>query len=99
MGLSFFVLLVFVALLAPWIAPHGPADQYRDAVLLPPFGQEGGRLTYLLGTDAVGRDIFSRLIYGARYSLFIGVIVTTIALLAAFFSASSPAISADGSIR
>ncbi|MBB3233430.1 ABC transporter permease subunit [Phyllobacterium endophyticum] len=84
-GLCFFVLLVIIALLAPLIAPHGPADQYRDAVLVPPYGQEGGRLTFLLGTDAVGRDILSRLIYGARYSLFIGVIVTTIALIGGIF--------------
>ncbi|MCO4315766.1 ABC transporter permease subunit [Phyllobacterium sp. 21LDTY02-6] len=80
-GLVFFLLLVLVAILAPWIAPHGPADQYRDAVLLPPVWQERGNASYLLGTDAVGRDILSRLIYGARYSLFIGVIVTSIALV------------------
>ena len=55
--------------------------QYRDAVLVPPFWQEGGSAAFLLGTDAVGRDILSRLIYGTRYSLFIGVIVTTIALV------------------
>ncbi|MGH6859540.1 MAG: ABC transporter permease subunit, partial [Phyllobacterium sp.] len=84
-GLCFFVLLVLIALLAPWIAPHGPADQFRDAVLKPPFGQEGGSANYFLGTDAVGRDILSRLIYGARYSLFIGVIVTTIALVGGIF--------------
>lgn len=80
-GLAVFVLLVIIAVFAPWIAPHSPADQYRDAVLLPPFFQEGGRADYLLGTDAVGRDILSRLIYGARYSLFIGIVVTCIALI------------------
>ncbi|GHC80003.1 ABC transporter permease subunit [Limoniibacter endophyticus] len=79
-GLCVFVVLVAVALLAPVIAPHLPHQQYRDAVLLPPFWQEGGRTTFLLGTDPVGRDILSRLIYGARYSLFIGVFVTVIAL-------------------
>ena len=47
---------------------------------MPPVWQEGGRWAYLLGTDAVGRDMLSRLIYGARFSLFIGVIVTTVAL-------------------
>ena len=84
-GLAVFVLLVVIAIFAPWIAPHGPADQYRDAVLLPPFFQEGGRADYLLGTDAVGRDILSRLIYGARYSLFIGIVVTCIALIGGIF--------------
>jgi dipeptide transport system permease protein len=80
-GLVVFVLLVIVALLAPIIAPHAPNEQYRDAVLVPPFWEEGGRAAYLLGTDAVGRDILSRLLYGARFSLFIGVIVTTLALV------------------
>ena len=80
-GLFFFLFLVVVAVFAPLIAPHSPTMQYRDAILVPPFWQEGGRAAYLLGTDAVGRDILSRLIYGTRYSLFIGVIVTTIALI------------------
>jgi len=80
-GLAVFVILVIVALLAPVIAPHLPNEQYRDAQLVPPVWQEGGRWAYLLGTDAVGRDIFSRLLYGARFSLFIGVVVTTLALV------------------
>ena len=80
-GLYFFVFLVVLAVFAPLIAPHAPNAQYRDAVLVPPFWEEGARASFLLGTDAVGRDILSRLIYGARYSLFIGVIVTVIALV------------------
>ena len=80
-GLYFFLFLVFLAVFAPLIAPHAPNAQYRDAVLVPPFWQEGGSASFLLGTDAVGRDILSRLIYGTRYSLFIGVIVTVIALV------------------
>ncbi|MGN6142707.1 MAG: ABC transporter permease subunit [Mesorhizobium sp.] len=81
-GLWFFVALVVVALLAPLIAPHEPYQQYRDAVLVPPVWQDGGRWEFLLGTDAVGRDILSRLLFGARYSLFIGIVVTAIALVA-----------------
>lgn len=80
-GFWLFVLLVIVALLAPVIAPHLPYAQYRDAVLVPPFWEEGGRAAFPLGTDPVGRDILSRLLYGAQYSLFIGVVVTTIALV------------------
>lgn len=80
-GLCVFIVLVAVALLAPVIAPHSPTQQYRDAVLIPPFWQEGGRTAFLLGTDAVGRDMLSRLIHGARYSLFIGIFVTIIALV------------------
>jgi len=79
-GLFVFLLLVIVAVFAPFIAPHSPFEQYRDAVLLPPAWIDGGRGGYLLGTDPVGRDILSRLIYGAQYSLFIGVFVTTLSL-------------------
>lgn len=79
-GLWVFVALIVIAILAPVLAPHLPNAQYRDAALLPPVWETGGRYAYLLGTDAVGRDMLSRLLYGAQYSLFIGVIVTTIAL-------------------
>ncbi len=80
MGLVVFVALIFIAVFASLIAPHSPFQQYRDAVLLPPAWMEGGNVTFLLGTDPVGRDILSRLIYGAQYSLFIGVFVTTLSL-------------------
>ena len=80
-GLVVFSLLVVVAIFAPLLAPHGAATQYRDALLLPPVWQEGGDSRFLLGTDAVGRDMLSRLIYGAQYSLFIGVVVVSIALV------------------
>jgi dipeptide transport system permease protein len=79
-GLVVFTLLVIVAVFAPVLAPHGAATQYRDALLLPPVWQEGGNSQFVLGTDAVGRDMLSRLIYGAQYSLFIGVVVVSIAL-------------------
>jgi dipeptide transport system permease protein len=80
-GFWFFLFLILLAIFAPLIAPHAPQAQFRDATLVPPFWQEGGSTAFLLGTDPVGRDILSRLIYGTRYSLFIGVIVTTIALV------------------
>lgn len=80
MGLVVFVALVLIAVFAPLIAPHSPFQQYRDAALLPPAWMEGGSTSYLLGTDPVGRDILSRLIYGSQYSLFIGVFVTTLSL-------------------
>jgi dipeptide transport system permease protein len=79
-GLWVFLALVAIALFAPVIAPHAPNQQFRDALLTPPFWQEGGRYAYLLGTDAVGRDVLSRLIHGARYSLFIGCVVVSLAL-------------------
>ncbi|MEX2201009.1 MAG: ABC transporter permease subunit, partial [Dongiaceae bacterium] len=79
-GLVIFVLLILIAVGAPWIAPHNPILQYRDAFLTPPVWQEGGTWRFILGTDAIGRDILSRLIYGARYSLVIGAIVVSLAL-------------------
>ncbi|MCB1351792.1 MAG: ABC transporter permease subunit [Rhodobacteraceae bacterium] len=79
-GLAVFICLVIMAVFAPLIAPHNPAAQFRDALLVPPVWQEGGRAEFLLGTDAVGRDMLSRLIFGAQYSLFIGVVVVSIAL-------------------
>ncbi len=80
-GLVFFVTIIIIAVFADFIAPHLPNQQYRDAFLQPPFWQEGGSLTFPLGTDAVGRDILSRLIHGARFSLFIGCIVVSGALI------------------
>ncbi|RVU34125.1 ABC transporter permease subunit [Hwanghaeella grinnelliae] len=76
-GLGFFVVLVVVALLADFIAPHDPIEQYREHFLVPPVWVDGGSWDFLLGTDAVGRDILSRLMFGARYSLFIGCIVVS----------------------
>lgn len=79
-GLVVFLALVLTALAAPLVAPHPPFQQYRDALLLPPAWSAGGSWGFPLGTDAVGRDIFSRLIYGARFSLFIGLFVVTLSL-------------------
>ncbi len=79
-GLVVFALLVLVAIFAPLIAPHLPNEQYRDALLTPPMWWQGGTPKFILGTDAVGRDMLSRLIFGARYSLFIGLVVVTFAL-------------------
>ncbi len=79
-GLFVFGALVLIALAAPLIAPHEPYQQYRDALLVPPAWVEGGSWAFPLGTDAVGRDILSRLIYGSRFSLFIGVVVVTLSL-------------------
>ena len=80
-GLVVFVLLVLIAIFAPLLAPHSPTAQYRDLLLVPPIWQEGGHEGYILGTDAVGRDILSRLIFGAQYSLFIGIVVVSVALI------------------
>ncbi len=81
-GLFFFISVCLVAIFADVIAPHSPIEQFRDALLTPPFWQDGGDTRFLLGTDAVGRDILSRIIHGSRYSLFVGCIVVSISLSA-----------------
>lgn len=81
-GLFVILFIAFLALFADLVAPHPPNEQYRDAFLQPPFWQDGGSFTYLLGTDAIGRDMLSRLIHGARYSLMVGAIVVTLSLAA-----------------
>jgi dipeptide transport system permease protein len=78
-GLWIFGAFAFLALFGPWIAPHDATAQFRDATLQPPFWQEGGSWTYPLGTDPLGRDMLSRLIVGARFSFFVGVVVVSIA--------------------
>ena len=70
--------MVLVAVLAPLIAPHSPTEQSLPDKLLPPAWEAGGSTKHLLGTDVLGRDLLSRLIYGARVSL----IVAAVALLA-----------------
>ena len=79
-GLYVFMAVILVAILAPVIAPHSPVDQFRDYIKLPPFWQEGGSTQFLLGTDEVGRDILSRLIYGAQYSLLVGFVIVIISM-------------------
>ena len=68
--------MAFMAIFAPWLTPHSPIDQSLPDKLLPPFWEEGGTTRYLLGTDIFGRDVLTRLFYGARVSL----IVTGLAL-------------------
>lgn len=80
LGLIVVAFICIVAVFAGVLAPHSPNEQFRDAVLAPPFWEEGGSLRFVFGTDGVGRDTLSRLMYGARVSLFIGVTVTVVSL-------------------
>jgi len=94
-GSGVLLLIVMVALLAPWLAPHDPLDQDLTRKLIPPIWHDSAKATwvYPLGTDGFGRDYLSRLIYGARISLLIGVaamcisgiIGTTIGVAAGYF--------------
>ncbi|MCC8380001.1 dipeptide ABC transporter permease DppC [Xenorhabdus sp. PB30.3] len=80
-GLAYIILMLLIALFAGLLAPHGPAEQFRDSLLLPPVWQDGGSWHFILGTDDVGRDILSRLMYGARLSLLVGCLVVVMSLV------------------
>jgi len=80
-GLGVMITLVLLAAFADVIALHSPIEQYRTHFLTPPIWQPGGDAAFPLGTDDVGRDMLSRLIYGARLSLMIGTSVASLALL------------------
>lgn len=67
-------IMVCMALFAPLLAPYSPIDQALREKLIPPFWMEGGGMSHILGTDAFGRDVLSRLIYGARVSLLVALL-------------------------
>lgn len=73
-GAVIVLVAVLTAILAPWIAPHPPTKIYYEAVQAPPSWQ------HPFGTDQLGRDVLSRVIYGARISMTVGVIVVAIGL-------------------
>ena len=79
--IGFFIVLIVTvcAVFAPYIAPYSPIEMHPIDMLKPPFFSEGGSTQYLLGTDNLGYDILSRLIYGARVSLLIGVLSVVVA--------------------
>lgn len=80
-GLFVFIIILVLAIFAPLVSPHSPNEQNRQLLLSVPFWMDGGSFSYPLGTDAVGRDILSRLIFGARFSLFIGLVVVTLSVV------------------
>ena len=91
-GIAVFALLIVVALGAGWLAPHDPLDQDLLAASVPPAWTSDGDRAHLFGTDALGRDILSRLIFGARPALVValagaslaGLVGTLLGLLAGF---------------
>ena len=74
-GGSILVILILCAIAAPWIAPYPYAYQDLDLGAAPPSAQ------HILGTDILGRDLFSRILYGARVSLLVGFVATGVALV------------------
>jgi len=73
-SLMIVMIFLFCAIFAPFIAPHSPVQGTVLNRLIPPIGMEGSNSDYILGTDRLGRDTFSRLLYGARISLTISII-------------------------
>jgi len=72
LGLILFLLVVFSALFAPWIAPHNPNSQDLKLSKMPPAWLAKGSWAYPLGTDSLGKDLLSRVLYGSRVSLTVG---------------------------
>lgn len=73
-GLGVVVVFVILAVFASWLAPADPFLQNTDLKFMPPIWAEGGAWPHVFGTDILGRDVLSRLLYGARLSLVIGFI-------------------------
>ncbi len=80
-GLFFMLIVGSLAILAPWVAPHSPIEQYRSNFLQAPVWSDGGSWQFLFGTDELGRDLLSRLIHGARLSLLVGLVSVVLALI------------------
>jgi dipeptide transport system permease protein len=80
-GLLIVTVVLLMAAFAPFIAPYAPDLTDPSVFLTPPFWQEGGSSAHWLGTDAIGRDILSRIIFGARLSLAIGLAVVAISVV------------------
>lgn len=69
--------MILMAVFAPLLTPYSPIDQALREKLMPPFWMEGGSMSHILGTDAFGRDVWSRLVYGARISLLVALLALT----------------------
>jgi peptide/nickel transport system permease protein len=80
-GLAIVLIVALTALFAPWLAPYDPNDQNLISTLLPPAWLPGGEPEFLLGTDSLGRDVLSRLIYGARVAMTVAVVASLGAML------------------
>ncbi|MEP5220014.1 MAG: ABC transporter permease subunit [Lentilitoribacter sp.] len=80
LGLIIVVFNVLIAVLADFVAPHSPVEQFRSDFLTAPAWQKNGDWRFILGTDGLGRDILSRLIYGARHSFAIGFLAVILSM-------------------
>lgn len=79
-GVILVAVVFFVAIFAPLISPHDPIKQDLAKALAPPIWMQGGDLTHILGTDTVGRDLLSRIIFGIRNSLLVSISAVVVAV-------------------
>ena len=94
------LLLLIPAVFAPWVAPHDPGAGSLSHRLAPPFWYDGGSMENILGTDKLGRDMLSRIVYGARVSLTVsliaifvgGIIGTILGLVSGYFGRMTDAV-------
>ena len=92
-GTGFVLLVVLLAVFAPWVSPSDPFTQNLDARLIDPFWAKGGDWAHPLGTDSLGRDYLTRILFGARISLTIGfgaaiisgVVGSTVGIIGGYF--------------
>jgi len=78
-GLILFLIIVFAAIFAPLLSPHDPLEQNLHVSRQPPVWSEGGNIEHILGTDSLGRDILSRILYGSRVSVLVGFLGVSLA--------------------
>jgi len=84
-GIIIIIFATLIAILAPLLAPHDPTNVYAEYLRLPPRFFTGGNEKFLFGTDDLGRDLLSRLIYGSRVSLSVGFMVVFLSLISGTF--------------
>jgi peptide/nickel transport system permease protein len=93
LGGAIVLVVVFCAIFAPWLAPHDPLEQDLLHMLSPPAWLPDGDMSHLLGTDSLGRDVLSRLLYGSRIAMIVAVVAalgagvfgSTLAIVAGYF--------------
>jgi dipeptide transport system permease protein len=84
-GLAIVCFVIFIATFANFLTPYDPLEQFRDFTKLPPVWVEGGIWKFPLGTDPLGRDMLSRILFGSRISLFIGLAVMFVTAVTGIF--------------
>ncbi|GAA0816777.1 ABC transporter permease subunit [Colwellia sp. D2M02] len=81
LGFGCFIFLVFLAIFSPLLAPYSPVEGNLEMILLPPAWHDNGNVSYLLGTDELGRDMLSRLMYGTSLTFGLSFVVVLISLV------------------